>query len=99
MVFLDWPSLSLSGQVGQELRNRRPLRGGCPTPARPGGQKQQKALFGGLSGATFTREPIRRSSCILSDLRDTQASVLSLTSQGQQGGALECSWEAGGLDS
>ena len=69
--------------------------GGPPTLARPGAQEQQPALFGGLSGATSTSEPFRRSSCILSDLReDAWASVLSLTSQGQQGGAQGCSWRA-----
>lgn len=69
--------------------------GGPPTLARPGAQEQQPALLGGLSGATSTSEPFRRSSCILSDLReDAWASVLSLTSQGQQGGAQGCSWGA-----
>lgn len=67
-----------TGAEEQETQSR-------PTPVRPGGQEQQPAFFSDLLGATSTKEPFRRSSCTLSDLQDhTQASVLSLTSQGQQ---------------
>lgn len=71
--------------------------GGRP-PARPAGQEQQPVFFGGLSGATSTSEPFRRSSCLLSDLHNhPQASVVSLSSRGQQGGACGCSWGTGEL--